>query len=114
MKSDRSQLVPQQKSGPDAEVEVWRAEVRDLRRAARARIPVERARGAVMARYSIDEDAALQLMARWSSVTDVPLRQVAVTVMELLTSSPERHAAEPDFTRNLTAALRALDPTPPR
>jgi hypothetical protein len=63
-------------------------EVDGLREAMRSRATIEQAKGMLMLRYRIDEDRAFQLLVRWSSVSQVKLKVVAATLVDMCATSP--------------------------
>jgi len=98
-------LVPEQPSSLTAELWELRAEIDLLPRVVRSRAQIEQAKGAIMARYGMDEEHAVQLLRRWSSLSRIKTRIVARTVMDLLSTAPQDQLAEQDFVERLTRRL---------
>lgn len=59
-----------------------------LQRALETRAPIEQAKGMLMAIHGIDDDEAFARLRRQSQNTNVPLRTVAVQLVEQLTTPP--------------------------
>lgn len=55
--------------------------------------PIEQAKGILMARYEIDADAAFALLRRWSSHTNVKLRDISRLIVDATALPPDE--AEP-------------------
>lgn len=64
-------------------------ENRRLRAALALRPCVSQATGVLMFRYGLDQERALDLMARWSDQLDVGLRDLASTVLQIAAHDPE-------------------------
>ncbi|GAS95964.1 two component system response regulator [Mycolicibacterium canariasense] len=63
-----------------------------LQRALETRAPIEQAKGMLMAIHGIDADEAFERLRRESQNTNIPLRAVALRLVERLTSAPDDEA----------------------
>jgi hypothetical protein len=88
------------------------AEVRNLRAQLQTLPVIEQAKGILIGRYQIEADAAFALLQRWSSHTNVKLREISRLVVEAAGqpaagSSADRGASGPVELDRLIAALSA-------
>jgi hypothetical protein len=72
-------------SGQDAPAAL-REENEQLRQAIRSRAVIEQAKGALMLRFGIEDSAAFAVLRRWSQDSNVKLRTVAETLVNLVCS----------------------------
>lgn len=49
----------------------------------RSRAPIEQAKGILMARYTLGDEAAFAVLRRWSMAANVKVRDLAVALVEL-------------------------------
>lgn len=59
------------------------AEVAQLRDALVSRASIDQAKGMLMSRYGVDADTAFRILQRWSSVSNIQVREVADTVVDV-------------------------------
>lgn len=67
---------------PPGDVRDLQAEVAQLRDALVSRATIDQAKGMLMSRYAVDATTAFQILKRWSSVSNIQVREVAETVLE--------------------------------
>jgi len=84
---------------------VLQHEVDGLHAAMASRAKIEQAKGMLMLRYGIEEDAAFGMLRRWSSVHNVKLRTVAAALIEACVQQPTEAGLEIAPERLVAAAL---------
>jgi AmiR/NasT family two-component response regulator len=65
-----------------AEMEMLRRENAHLRGLAHRRAVIEQAKGALILRYGLDDDAAFAVLRRWSQNSNVKLHTIAQTLID--------------------------------
>ena len=88
------------------DVNLLRTEVGHLREALRTRAPIDQAKGILMLRFSIDADAAFQILVRLSSITNVKVNVLAPLLVALVNGDPVGPGADIDTVRMLKETLR--------
>ena len=88
------------------DVNLLRTEVGHLREALRTRAPIDQAKGILMLRFSIDADAAFQILVRLSSTTNVKVNVLAPLLVALVNGDPVGPDADIDTVRMLNETLR--------
>jgi hypothetical protein len=68
----------------DAEIEVLRRENAHLRGIVHRRAVIEQAKGALILRYGLDDDAAFAVLRRWSQHSNVKLHTIAETLVTVV------------------------------
>ena len=107
----RAQRVDTSVRDSSATVADLQHEISGLREAMASRAPIEQAKGMVMLRYGVDEDAAFRVLRKWSSVHNVKLRVVAAALIELWLSEPTPADSATEPGSLLAAALSSPPPS---
>jgi hypothetical protein len=74
---------PVEHHGGAERISVLEAELDGLRQAMVERATIEQAKGMLMMRYGLSEDAAFSVLVRWSNDSNVKLRAVARSLVDL-------------------------------
>jgi hypothetical protein len=108
--------VAENGSGTVAEREVAELvqENENLRVAIDSRAVIEQAKGALMLRYGLDQEAAFAVLKRWSQDSNIKLHTIAETLVDWAAGNDPLPADQPGLTERLETDLAALfgaDPT---
>jgi hypothetical protein len=74
--------------------------------ALRTRAVIEQAKGMIMVRYDVGEDAAFRVLVRWSSVHNVKLRTVATTMVHMAVPTLQSETSDSSTNPHLRTAIR--------
>ena len=78
-------------AGTDREITTLRRENDDLRGILARRAVIEQAKGALILRYGLDDDAAFALLRRWSQTSNVKVHTVADKLINGVCRGSPRH-----------------------
>ena len=84
-------------TGADTEVEMLRRENAHLRGLVHRRAVIEQAKGVLILRYGLDDDAAFALLRRWSQNSNVKLHTIAETLVNVVCREGPRSGGDRAF-----------------
>jgi hypothetical protein len=87
-------------------VEALQRELEQMVEALKTRAVIEQAKGLLMVRYNVDEDAAFRILVRWSSLHNVKLWVVATTLVRMAVPALDAEASDSSNDPGLRAAIR--------